>query len=334
MTNLKFSYLILIFTGMLGLTACEDMPPDEVDSLDLVTVSALLEPGDTGIQKIYLTHTIALEDCVSLAAVHVPDADIFVQNHSQGELLRALENPDEYCYEFNRADLPLHPGDRVEVSIGGVWGSHSFLGSASTTIVNDEQFDWIRIPPQDTVMWFDQTLEENFTDVIAFEFQWEHLEDSLEYVYQTRLTAVVYDSLQGEWVQTPSERLYELRWYPGEGNGDPNYSAIIRDVPGPWVERPKQLSWYFFTHVDSLDYFLDDEQNERHVGWYHVDVIRMNRELVNYFFSIHPWVRAFPYDPVEFNLEGENCQGVVGSQTILRRRVKIIDDVYDPPAGY
>jgi hypothetical protein len=52
----------------------------------------------------------------------------------------------------------------------------------------------------------------------------------------------------------------------------------------------------------------------------------LNGPAARFFFTTHWWIREEGYDPVDFNLRGENCQGVVGSWARHSFRVALVDD--------
>jgi hypothetical protein len=316
--SLTFRRLAAVMPALLAgllLFACEDLPEDDPGTTARVTLSALLEPGDTGLQEIRLSHPVLLGEPVDGPSTFVGGATL-VLTRTGGQTVTATEDTANQRYVIDRASFPLVPGDSVRVDLSGSWDGLAFSGSVSTRIISDADFEIIRKPSDrshgfdaDTLMFHNLDAEDNFTDPTAFILDWTDLEGPVEHGYQFEYQAVVKDST-GAWVATPGNRLRwirddkELAWQWGP-------YPDVRSVPGPYVQG-QQVSWGGYVFVDNrMEYPAPG--SGRYMGYYRMTLRRLSPELLDYYFSTHMWIRAFDFDPVAFNLNGEGCRGIVGS---------------------
>lgn len=317
---------------LLGASGCGDMPEDDPGALAKVTLIALLEPGDSGLQEVKLTRPVDLGTAVNDTTSFLPGATLALRRVSDGATLTLEEDAAGFRYVFDRADFPLAPGDSVVLSVQGLWNGLAFSGEEGTRIVSPDGLAFTRKPNDrshgldaDTLMVYDPAIEENFTNPTAFlvDFQQE-CGDGCPYQYQIEFLAVVKDSVTDQWVRTPASRLHwlrddeELSWQVGP-------YPDLRLPPGERVEA-QPVAWGFFVFVDEEDVYAAPPQEERRLGYYQITLRRLNQPAARFFFTSHWWIREQPTDPIEFNLQGEHCQGVVGSCARASFRVAIVDD--------
>ncbi len=304
------------------ITACDDLPSEKDDYDSGVFVSTFLEPGDTGLQSIYLTHMVHDGTTLNPANTYVPDAEIILINETSSDTVLAELNPASFCYQFSRDSLALNPYDVVTLTLSGSWDQQAFSGEATTTIVSPESFAWTLPVPVDTIMLHDESLEEGMADPTAFYLNWEHLDDQLIYRYQMRFNSEVYDTLSGEWIDTPADRLDWLR-ADEEMAWQWDTSPCLLSVPSQWTGIDMRASWGAFVFVDAANDTTINE-NLHHQGYYNIEVQRLNQDATNYYFSVHQWIRAFEWDPINFNLTGDGVDGVVASICRQGFRVQIV----------
>ncbi|MCB9473202.1 MAG: hypothetical protein H6678_05270 [Candidatus Delongbacteria bacterium] len=316
-----------LFCGLV-LMACQDLPEDDPGVSAQVTLSALLEPGDTGIQAIHLSHPVRLGDPVDGPATFVSGASIRLTRGDGGSVL-ATEDTANSRYTIDRAQFELVPLDSITVELEGSWQGMAYSGTVSTRIVDDGSFEITSKPNDhshgfdaDTLMFHNLDAESNFTDPTAFLLNWTDLAGPVIYGYQFEYEAISPDGLGG-FVKMPSDRLRwlrddkELAWQWGP-------YPDVRSVPGPYVQR-QRVSWGGFVFVDQqLEY--PAAGSGRHMGYYRITVRRLSPELLDYFFSTHMWIRQFDFDPVSFNLVGDHCRGIVGSCVQRSFRVAIVEE--------
>lgn len=315
-----------------GLAGCDDLPDDDPGALAKVTAVAIFEPGDTGEQTVLLSHPVPLNQTVGDSASHVAEGELRLSRPG-GDFVELLEHADRGVYAFDRADFPLAPGDSVLLEIAGDWNGRPYDGAAWTRIVSPEGLAWTEKPSDrshgldaDTLMVHDESDEENFANPTAFHVNaTTDANDGRDYGYQIEFLSVVLDSASGEWVRTPRERLKWLRddeeraWQVGP-------YPDLRLPPGDQVLR-QAVSWGFFVFVDGADSWIDGENRERDLGYYRVTLRRCTPELTRFYFTSHWWIQEEEYDPIDFNLQGTNLQGVVGSCARIDFRVAIAGDL-------
>lgn len=317
---------------LLGAAGCGDMPEDDPGALERVTLIALLEPGDSGLQEVKLTRPVDLGVAVNDTTTFLSGATLVLRRVSDGAAVTLEEDAAGFRYVFDRAEFPLAPGDSVSLSLQGTWNGQAFSGEAGTRIVSPDGLAFTRKPQDrshgydaDTLMVYDPAIEENFTNPTAFhvDFQQE-CSDGCPYQYQIEFLAVVKDSLTDQWVRTPASRLHwlrddeELAWQVGP-------YPDLRLPPGERVEA-QPVAWGFFVFVDEADDYVSDLLRNRRMGYYQITLRRLNQPAARFYFTSHWWIREQPTDPIEFNLQGEHCQGVVGSCARTSFRVAIVDD--------
>jgi hypothetical protein len=331
--NRTRSSLVLSAALLLGMLAgCDGLPEDDPGALEKVTVVAILEAGDSGTQQVRLTRPLPLGDAVEGPASFVAGAGLRLVRPG-GESIQLLESLEQAGYLFDRGDFPLAPGDSVRLEVEGNWEGRAFSGEAWTQIASPEGLAWREKPGDrshgldaDTLMVHDERFEENFANPSAFFVDWwAEAPDGRDYEYQIEFLAVVHDSLSGEWVRTPRERLLWLRddeefgWQVGP-------YPDLRFPPGIYGGR-QPVSWGFFVFLDEQDSWIDEQQRRRDLGYYRVTVRRLTPELSRYYYTTHWWIRERDFDPVYFNLQGPNLQGVVGSCARIDFRVAIAGDL-------
>lgn len=315
-----------------GLVGCDDLPENEVTRDPVATVIAVLEAGDTGLQEVRLTKPLPLEVAVEGAASFIPGAVLRLER-PDGTGIDLVADAVRAAYVFDRADFPLAAGDSVELSVAGSWDGREFDGRASTRIASAEGLAWTEKPGDrshgldaDTLMVHDETKEENFANPSAFHVNATTLApDGRDYGYQIEFLAVVLDSTSGEWVRTPRERLRWLRDDEERGWQVGPYPDL-RLPPGQTVLR-QAISWGFFVFLDAADSWQDPEGNQRDLGYYRITLRRMTPELTSFYYTSHWWIQEEDFDPIEFNLHGDNLQGVVGSSARIDFRVAIAGDL-------
>jgi hypothetical protein len=322
---MKTIHLLLAGIAISGLlAACDDLPPEDDSYQSGVFVSAFLEPGFTGTQSIYLTHMVHDGTPLNLANSYVPGAEILLVNQTSGDSVLASLNLTSFSYQFSLDSMALNPYDEVLLKLSGSWDGQTFNGEALTTIVSPASFAWTLPVPADTIMLHDATLEEGLNDPTVFYLNWEHLDDQLAYRYQLRFNSEVYDTLSGEWIDTPADRLDWLRT-DEEMAWQWDTSPCLLTVPSTWTGQDMRASWGAFVFVDEANDTLIDG-NQHHQGYYSVEVQRLNQDATNYHFSVHQWIRAFEWDPISFNLVGDGVNGIVASLCRHGFRVQIVDD--------
>jgi len=242
------------------------------------------------------------------------------------------EDAAGFRYVFDRAEFPLAPGDSVSLSLQGTWNGQAFSGEAATRIVSPDGLEFTRKPQDrshgydaDTLMVYDPAIEENFTNPTAFHVDFrQECSDGCAYQYQIEFLAVVKDSLADQWVRTPASRLHwlrddeELSWQVGP-------FPDLRLPPGERVEA-QPVAWGFFVFVDEEGVYTAPQTGERRLGYYQITLRRLNEAAARFYYTTHWWIREQPTDPIEFNLLGDHCQGVVGSCARTSFRVAIVDD--------
>jgi len=326
---LAFPLLLLVFS------ACEDLPDADAGARALVTLVALLEPGDSGVQGVLLTHPVGLGEAVNDTTAFLSGASLRVKNHSTGDSISLTEDAAARRYVFDRAELPLGAGDSVSLHMEGVWNGLAFRGEQGCRVVGAQDLAFTLRPNDsstgyeaDTLMFYDPDTEKDLADPAAFFVDWNpSASDAPDTEYQLEFDAVVKDSTSGRWISTPTDRLYWLRddrdasWQVGP-------YPDLRLPPGPRraEDPPQRVSWTFFVFVDSLDTYVSDVNRGRRMGYYDIILRRLNGPAARFFFTTHWWIREEGYDPVDFNLRGENCQGVVGSWARHSFRVALVDD--------
>jgi hypothetical protein len=331
-THMRRLWLPVLGAALLGGAGCGDMPEDDPGALEKVTLIALLEPGDSGAQEVRLMRPVDLGTAVNDTTSFLPGATLVLRRVSDGASIVLDEDAAGYRYVFDRADFPLAPGDSVALSVQGSWNGLAYSGEQGTRIVSPDGLEFTRKPNDrghgldaDTLMVYDPAIEENFTNPTAFhvDFQQE-CSDGCSYQYQLEFLTVVKDSLTDEWVRTPSSRLHwlrddeELAWQVGP-------YPDLRLPPGQRVQA-QPVAWGFFVFVDEADGYASPTLDERRLGYYQITLRRLNGPAARFFFTTHWWIREQPTDPIEFNLQGEHCQGVVGSCARTSFRVAIVDD--------
>ncbi len=323
---MKKNYILtLALTMLLMLAACDTLPDNKQNVDQKLTLIAMLEPGSTGLQKVHLTHPVSINTEVNYESTWQPGAWIQVMN-TNGDTLLLDEDDGEFCYIFDRSEFPLLEGDSVGVRVEGEWNDFEYVAEAWTSIVSQSGFSFVNPPsggnldyPADSLMFFDEERESNFTDVTAFMLDWtDNPDDGVSYEYQIEFLAVS-PGPDGEFIRTPGERLYWLR-DDKEDALQPAPYPDIRLLPGPY-NGPRQISWYYFIFVDGQLY-----HEETHMGYNRISVRRINHSASRFYATTHMWNRDFDTDPVEFNLLGAGIQGVVGSSTSIHLRLAIVDD--------
>ena len=316
----------LLMPGLiLLLSACEELPDNDYMSAESLTLIALLEPGDSGMQEVRLTHPLAVGSEVNYASTWQPGAWITIWNQRSDTLLLE-EDAANYRYTFDRQFFPLLPGDSVCIRVEGEWSGLPYSGQAWTRIVSQDGFSFVDPPsggnegyPADSLMFFDEGREENFNDVTAFVLDWTDMPaDGMEYDYQIEFLAVSPDS-SGGFTRTPGDRLLWLR-DDGADALQPAPYPDIRLLPGPY-SGPREISWFYFIFVDRDLYYGDTN-----MGYTQVSVRRMDHAAERFYATTHMWNREFETDPVEFNLAGDRVQGLVGSSTSIHLTFAIVDD--------
>jgi hypothetical protein len=331
----RFFSIGLLALTTLSILGCEDLPDPDAGARPMVTLIALLEPGDVGVQSVLLTHPLGLDEVVNDTTAFLSGASLRLWNHSTGDSITLDEDGAARRYVFNRADLPLSPGDSVSLRMSGQWSGEAFLGEMGCRMVGAQDLAFTLRPNDtsmgyeaDTLMFYDPETERNLAIPTAFLVDWNpSAQDAPDTEYQLEFNAVVKDTLSGEWISTPAERLFWLRddreaaWQVGP-------YPDLRLPPGPRLpsDPPQHVSWTFFVFVDSLDTYVSDVNRGRRMGYYDIILRRLNGPAARFFFTTHWWIREEGYDPVDFNLRGENCQGVVGSWARHSFRVALVDD--------
>ncbi|MDP2360722.1 MAG: hypothetical protein Q8O14_08215 [bacterium] len=317
---------------LLGASSCDEQPESDPGAADLVTLVALLEPGSEGLQEVLLSQPLPLGVLINDSTAHLPGATLLLRRVPGGEEIQLEEQAARWRYAFSRADFPLQPGDSLLLEMSGTWAGRTFHGSAATRIVSAEGLAFSFKPNDrshgfdaDTLMVYDPSAEDNLANPSAFYVDWcQDCGDGCDYRYQLEFNAVVLDSAAGRWISTPKPRLHwlrddkELAWQVGP-------YPDLRLPPGRRV-APQPVSWGFFVFVDSADTYRQASQRDRRMGYYDITLRRLNDPASRFFFSTHWWIRERGYDPVDFNLVGEHCQGVVGSCARTNFRVAIVDD--------
>jgi hypothetical protein len=311
------------------LAGCGDMPEDDPGAVERVTLVAMLEPGDAGLQTVLLSRPVGLDVTPADSTTFLPGAQIVLRRIPGGEEIQLAEDAAHWRYTFDRADFPLAPGDSVVLEASGTWGGGPFQGSAGTGILSAEGLAFTRKPNDhshgydaDTLMVYDPDLEANLSNPTAFYVDWD--QGDPDYQYQLEFNAVVLDTLTGTWAPTPPDRLYWLRddeaaaWQVGP-------YPDLRLPPGRRVSA-QPVAWGFFVFVDSADTYVSDALRGRRMGYYDIMLRRLNGPLARFFYTTHWWIREEGFDPVEFNLRGERIQGVVGSCARTSFRVALVDD--------
>ena len=324
--------LALLAAGLLLWQGCGALPDDDPGAfLERVTLVALLEPGESGLQEVKLTQPVDLGTAVNDSTTFLPGAVITLTRVEGGQQIQLEEDPARFRYVFDRALFPLAAGDSVTLALQGVWRGEPFAGGAGTRIVSAAGLAFAHKPNDrshgydaDTLMVYNPDLERNLSNPNAFSVDVDESGDDRPYWYQLEFLTVVLDSLTGQWRRTPADRLHwlrddeELAWqvapYPD-----------LRFPPGRDVNH-QQVSWGFFVFVDEQGEYVSDVLRHRRMGYYQVTLRRLNKPAERFFFTTHMWIRAQPMDPIEFNLEGERCQGVVGSCATTSFRVALVDD--------
>jgi len=324
---------LLALAALLGsLAGCDGLPDDDPGAREKVTVIAILEPGDGGEQEVWLTRPVPLGQPYEDAASFVAGAELRL-SRPDGDSILLEERPAAGRYVLDRAAFPLAPGDSVKLAVGGDWDGREFSGEAWTVIASPEGLAWREKPNDrshgldaDTLMVHDESLEHNFANPSAFYVDWTaDAPDGRDYQYQIEFLAVTFDSLSGEWTRTPRERLEWLRDDEEQGWQVGPYPDL-RFPPGAYGGR-QPVSWGFFVFLDGQDRWIDEQDRERDLGYYRVTVRRCTPELARYYYTTHWWIREFDYDPVDFNLDGDHLQGVVGSCARIDFRVAIAGDL-------
>ncbi len=322
-----------LLLGLVLWAGCGDMPEDDPGAfLERATVVALLEPGDTGLQEVRVTQPVDLTQAVNDSSTYLPGALITLRRLTDGTTITLEEDPAQFRYVFDRAAFPLVPGDNVELAITGSWRGEAFSGAGVTRIVSPDGLAFTQKPGDrshgydaDTLMVFDPAREANFSNPNAFIVDFEPTDsDGFPYQYQLEFLAVVWDSVAGQWQRTPVERLHWLRddeemaWQVGP-------YPDLRLPPGTRVQA-QPISWGFFVFIDEQDEYVSDVLRDRRMGYYQITLRRLDDAAARFFFTTHWWIREQPTDPVEFNLQGDRCQGVVGSCARTAFRIAIVDD--------
>ncbi len=318
-------HLLPFLAALLLVAACDNLPDDDEGSNENLNLIALLEPGDSGLQEIRLTAPQPLGAPLSYETTFVPGATIELSREN-GDSWFAEEDAAAAAYVFDRGNHPLMPYEEITLSISGSHQGRAFSGSASTRIVSAESFAFTEKPDNpgqveqaDTLMLHDEEREQNFTDPTAFWLDWSDLDDAIEYGYQMELELV--EPIDGGWEPVPIHALQWLREDEEEAFQWGPY-PMMRTPPSVYVSR-QRISWGAFVFVDSRLDWPDDPS--RQMGYYEVRVRRMTPELLSWYFSSHFWIRVFDTDPLEWNLVGENLQGIVGSNTTISFRVAIVE---------
>lgn len=325
----------LVALASLMAVGCDALPDADAGAKPLVTLIALLEPGDSGVQGVLLTHPVGLDEVVNDTTTFLSGATLRLRNHSTGDSITLREDGEARRYVFNRAEFPLGAGDSVSLHMSGQWQQEAFLGEMGCRMVGTQGLTFTRRPTAqglgydaDTLMFYDADTEKDLADPAAFFVDWDpSAQDAPDTEYQLEFNAVVKDTLSGQWISTPPGRLFWLRddrdaaWQVGP-------YPDLRLPPGPRRadDPPQRVSWTFFVFVDSLDTYVNDVNRGRRMGYYDIILRRLNGPAARFFYTTHWWIREEGYDPVEFNLKGENCQGVVGSWARHSFRVALVDD--------
>jgi hypothetical protein len=311
-----------LLAGLLCWHGCGDLPEDDPGAfLERATLVALLEPSQPG----------DLSMAVNDSTTFLPGAVITLRRVGDNQQVTLDEDPAGFRYVFDRALFPLAAGDSVELTLQGTWRDEPISGSAATSIVSAAGLAFTRKPNDrshgydaDTLMVYNPDIELNLSNPNAFMVDVDESGDDRPYWYQLEFLTVVFDSLSGQWVRTPADRLHWLR----DDEADAWQVAPYPDLrfpPGRDINR-QMVSWGFFVFVDERDEYVSDVLRHRRMGYYQVTLRRINKPAERFFFTTHMWIRAQPNDPIEFNLEGERCQGVVASCARTSFRIAIVDD--------
>lgn len=324
--------LLPLVAGLAFWTSCGDLPEDDPGAfLERATVLALLEPGDSGLQEVKLTQPVDLSTAVNDSTTFLPGALITLRRLDDNQQITLEEDAQAYRYVFDRADFPLAPGDSIELSVQGSWRGEPFSGSATTCIVSATGLAFSRKPNDrshgydaDTLMIYDPDLEQNLSSPNAFTVDYDESGDDRPYQYQIEFLAVVKDSVSGDWIRMPTDRLHWLRddeeqaWQVGP-------HPDLRLPPGEQVNS-QPISWGFFVFIDEADEYISDVLRHHRMGYYQVTLRRLNEPAARFYYTTHWWIRGQPTDPIDFNLSGDRCQGVVGSCARTAFRIAIVDD--------
>jgi hypothetical protein len=324
--------LLASFAMLAG--SCDDMPAKSSAPTDQVILMSIIEPGDSGLQTMRLSHPVLLGDTLDYANTFLADAEVYISNQ-RAEIIQVNQDLTSSWYAFDRADFPIAPYDTLTISFSGTWEGMPFNGEASTVIISDQEFDLTEVPNDpshglnaDTLMYHIEENEGGLVDVTAFYLDWTDFDDGISYGYQVELKAMIQDdNVLDSWKPTPFDRLKWLRddeefaWQWGP-------YPDLRSVPGIYSGRLR-VSWGAFVFVDSEQFFIDENgtvDESRNMGYYEITLRRMPPELRQFYFSTHFWIRQFDYDPVDFNFIGENCTGIFSSCVKQSFRVAIVDE--------
>lgn len=102
--------LLSLLALLLMHPGCDELPDEDPGARAAVTLTALLEPGDSGMQVIRLSHPVALGDPVDGPSTFVSGATVTLVRRD-GLEIQAVEDETSHLYTFDRADFPLVPLD-------------------------------------------------------------------------------------------------------------------------------------------------------------------------------------------------------------------------------